>query len=591
MKSKLKFFGLLLVSLSMIFASAPGPVLAAGEQLDLELWYMPVVRPYFPDAKSVAEIMQADLADVGIKTTLVTYDWGEYLDRLEDGNHDMALIGWSADIGDPDNFLHVLLHGSAAKIGTAQNNAFYVNDDVDALLTEARGSTNLTLRTANYEEAQEIIHKDSPWVTVAHSQNLAGVSSDVTGFKIHPTGAGANVFANVSVAGSTDLIIARGGDSVTFDPAELTDGQSWKVVRQVYDGLYNLPADSIDLAPALATGYTVSPDFLEWTFDLRQGVKFHDGSDFNSSAVVFSFERAANWENSTSPYYINGYIPPEAGYYDYIYGDLDLKVEEVSTYVVKFTLAQPFAPFLASLAMGVFSIVSPTYVMAHSGTDTADRLGQNPVGTGPYKFKSWEKGTTVTLEKNADYFGPAPKTDQLIFKNILEAATAVSELQAGTVHIIDTVGAADAKTIEEDASLTLPSQAGMNVGYLSLNALRWPFSNDTAMDDPDFTGEKTTAGTLARRAIHYAINRPKIIEEVYDGRALQAKNPLPPSFWGYNDDVVDYAFDQDKAKELLTLLGFSTDKVAGAGFETSVLIVTIFGTLAVWSVVRKNKRK
>ncbi|MHA1983941.1 MAG: ABC transporter substrate-binding protein, partial [Candidatus Hodarchaeales archaeon] len=332
MKSKLKFFGLLLVSLSMIFASAPGPVLAAGEQLDLELWYMPVVRPYFPDAKSVAEIMQADLADVGIKTTLVTYDWGEYLDRLEDGNHDMALIGWSADIGDPDNFLHVLLHGSAAKIGTAQNNAFYVNDDVDALLTEARGSTNLTLRTANYEEAQEIIHRDSPWVTVAHSQNLAGVSSDVTGFKIHPTGAGANVFANVSVAGSTDLIIARGGDSVTFDPAELTDGQSWKVVRQVYDGLYNLPADSIDLAPALATGYTVSPDFLEWTFDLRQGVKFHDGSDFNSSAVVFSFERAANWENSTSPYYINGYIPPEAGYYDYIYGDLDLKVEEVSTY-------------------------------------------------------------------------------------------------------------------------------------------------------------------------------------------------------------------------------------------------------------------
>ncbi|UCG04053.1 MAG: hypothetical protein JSW11_08710 [Candidatus Heimdallarchaeota archaeon] len=577
--------------LGLIVANLPVPVAAATE-LELDLWYMPVERPYFPDAKSVAEIMQADLDAIGITTSLKTYEWGEYLDRTEDGEHDMCLLGWSADIGDPDNFLYVLLSGDSAVVGTAMNVAFYDNDDVDELLDDAQQSFVKSVREPLYEEACWLIHKDSPWVTVAHSQNLAGVLDDVSGYVTNPTGQGANVYANVSKAGTETLIVARGGDAVTLDPAEWTDGQSWKVGRQIYDGLYNLPADSIDPEPGLATGYTTSSDGLEWTFTLREGVQFHDGSDFNADAVVFSFERAMYWDDNTSEYYTEGWVPPEAGYYDYIYGGLDLEVEALSNYVVKFTMAKPYAPFLASLSMGVFAIVSPTYVKAHPGTQTTDRLGLNPVGSGPYMMEEWVEDQTITLEANPDYWGPAPKMDTLIFKVITEAATRIGELTATTptVDIVDNVAAADAKTVEDASGVDLFSQAGMNVGYLAMNALKWPFNDTTQVDDPDFGG-KTTHASLVRRAFHYAINRSRIIEEVYQGRAIQAKNPLPPSFWGYNDSVEDYAFDPDHARDLLQDLGYAVKGGRATGFDPLTTLVTTFGACLILVVIYQRKKR
>jgi ABC-type transport system substrate-binding protein len=562
----------------------------AAEELTLDLWYMPVERPYFPDAESVALIMQADLAAIGVTTNLVTYEWGEYLDRTEDGDHDMALLGWSADIGDPDNFLYVLLSGDSAVPGTAMNIAFYENEEVDTLLTTAQQTFDQATRDPLYQEACYLIHQDSPWITVAHSQNLAGVADAVSGYVTHPTGQGANVYGNVSVTGTDTLVVARGGDAVTLDPAEWTDGQSWKVGRQVYDGLYNLPADSIDPVPALALNHSVSADGKEWTFHLRQGVKFNDGTDFNASSVVFSFERAMYWADNTSEYYKNGWVPPEAGYYDYIYGGLGLEVEEVSEFVVKFTLNTVYAPFLASTAMGVFAIVSPSYVMAHNGTQTTDRLGLNPVGTGPYELTEWVESATITLDAFDDYWGAAPKMDKVIFKVIPEAATRISELSAGTVHIVDNVAAADAGTVEDDASSDIVSQAGMNVGYLAMNALRYPFNITTAVDDPDFGGQ-TSHGALVRRAFHYAVNRSKIIEEVYDGRALQAKNPLPPSFWGYNDSVEDYPFDQDKARDILSDLGYTVKGGRQTGPDVITALITTVGGLLAVMVIFNRKRK
>ena len=122
MKKAFRIFLSFGIIFSMMIAMSPTQIAhAQGEKLSLDLWYMPVERPYFPDAKSVAEIMQSDLEAIGVDINLVTYEWGEYLDRTEDGDHDMALLGWSADIGDPDNFLFVLLSGESATIGTAGN--------------------------------------------------------------------------------------------------------------------------------------------------------------------------------------------------------------------------------------------------------------------------------------------------------------------------------------------------------------------------------------------------------------------------------------------------------------------------------------
>ena len=572
-----------------LLGSVSAPAHAAGTRLKLDLWYMPVERPYFPDAKSVAEIMKSNLNKVGVDIKLVTYEWGEYLDRTENGDHEMALLGWSADIGDPDNFLYVLLSGHSATVGTAGNIAFYNDSLVTDLLDQAQASYDQSTRDALYQEAEWYIHKDSPWVPVDHSQNLAAYVDGVSGYETHPTGPGANVYANVSKTGSTELIIARGGDSVTLDPAEWTDGQSWKVGRQIYDGLYNLPADSIDPEPALATSYTTSSDGLEWTFNLRQGVKFSDGSDFNASSVVFSFDRAKYWQDNASDYVINGWAPPEAGYYDYIYGDINLSISEVSNYVVKFTMSKPYAPFLATLGMGVFAIVSPTYVMAHPGTQASDRLGKMPVGTGPYMMSEWVPDSTITLAKNPNYWGPAGKAGSMIFKVIPEAATRVSELKAGTVDILDNVAASDATGLEKTTGVTVTDQAGMNVGYLAMNALKAPFNNNTAVADPDFGGMSTHA-SLVRRAFNYAIDKEKIISEVFQGKAIEAVNPLPPSFWGYNTSIQPYAYNPDHAKEILSSLGYNTSAIT-AGPETTVTIVTLFGVFVALAELKRRQKK
>ena len=588
--TKLKLLVLSLI-LGLFFASLPLPVLAA-EELSLELWYMPVKRPYFPDAKTVAEYMQSDLDKIGVKTTLKTFDWSEYLERTEDGEHDMCLLGWSADLADPDNFMYVLLHGDTATVGSAGNVAFYSSPEVNTLLTEAQQTTDLAIRTKNYKDAQWLVHKDSPWVTVAHSQNLAAYLSTVSGFQTHPTGAGTNVYANVTKSGSTTLTIGRVGDSDSLDPAETTDGQSFKVMRQIFDGLYNLPAGSTIPEPGLATSFSTSADLLEWTFTLRQGVKFHDGTPFNASAVVFSFQRAQDWADNTSTYYINGWTPPEAGYIDWIFGGVNVEVTEVDTYTVKFTLDAKYAPFFNTMAIPPFAIVSPTYVKAHNGTTNIDRLGLNPVGTGPYKFVSWVQDQTVTLEKYDDFWGTANGADTLIFKHIEEEATAIIEITAATptIDILDDFSGTNVPTIEAASGVNMFTQPGMNIGYLAMNALRHPFNNTEAVDDPDFGGQ-TTHASLVRRAFHYAINRSAIIENAYGGYAVQAKNPFPPSIWGYNDTIEDYEFDPDSARDILKSLGYAIKGGRPAGPDAITALITALGGFIVLTILLNNRRK
>lgn len=593
MKHKLKLLLVSAVVTGMVLGTLPTSVLAAGERLDLELWYMPVSRPYFPDAKSVAEIMQKNLQSVGIKIKLVTMDWGAYLDATEDGEHDMCMLGWSADIADPSNFIEVLLHSKSAQVGTAMNVAFYKNSDVDKLLDDAISDSNQTTRDILYKDAMWLIHKDSPWATIAHADNNAAVIDDVSGYVTQPTGEGANVYANVSKAGATELIICRSGDSDSLDPREFTDGHSWKVARQIYDGLYNMPADSVDPGTGLATGYTVTPDGLNYTITLREDVKFHDGTDFNASAVVFTFESARDWNENDTIYMQNDWCPPEIGYYDFIYGAYNMTIEEIDTYTVKFAMEKVYGPFIQSLAMGVFSIVSPTWVKAHPVTDETNRLTYKPVGTGPYKLKEWVKDATITLEKNPDYWGKAPLMNRLIFKVIDEAAARVSAVTAATptVDIVDNVAAADTKTVEDADGVSIVSQPGMNVGYLAMNYLKQPFKNMTKIDDPDFGGQ-TTHGYLVSRAIHYAIDKPTIIEQVYQGKAKLAVNPSPPNIpLGYNTTIDAYDYDPEKAKELLDSLGYPTSAVTAAGFDPIITLVSTLGCFVALVVFYKRRKR
>jgi peptide/nickel transport system substrate-binding protein len=161
----------------------------------LDLWAMPVARPYMPQPQKIAETIQADLKEIGIKTKIVSYDWGTYLDKVAKGEHDMCLLGWIGDNGDPDNFLYTFLSSNNTKKGSASNYAFYKNPEMDKYLNEAKKELDKAKRTDLYMKAQELSNKDLPYMPLFHSTQMVAFRSNVMGYKLHPTGA--KLFYNV----------------------------------------------------------------------------------------------------------------------------------------------------------------------------------------------------------------------------------------------------------------------------------------------------------------------------------------------------------------------------------------------------------
>lgn len=153
---------------------------------ETNIWAMPVQRPYNPNARRMAEIIQADWADVGVEAEIVTYEWGEYLARSNRGEHETVLLGWTGDNGDPDNFLYVLLSCDAAQNGA--NRARWCNEEFDALVTEAKQTADRQERIRLYEEAQVVFKEQVPWITIAHSVVFEPVRPEVTDYRIDPFG-------------------------------------------------------------------------------------------------------------------------------------------------------------------------------------------------------------------------------------------------------------------------------------------------------------------------------------------------------------------------------------------------------------------
>jgi dipeptide transport system substrate-binding protein len=160
---------------------------AGVKDLAVDLWYQPVSRPYNLDGKKMGELMQADLAKVGIKANLVTFDWGEYLKRLHAGEAPMAQIGWTGDIGDPDNFLYLHGCGGTGK-APGQNNEKWCNNDYDALLKQAKETADVQKRTELYAKAEQLIHDEAAVVPIVHSVVYMAMSKNVEGYVMDPLG-------------------------------------------------------------------------------------------------------------------------------------------------------------------------------------------------------------------------------------------------------------------------------------------------------------------------------------------------------------------------------------------------------------------
>ncbi|GAA0831824.1 ABC transporter substrate-binding protein [Bifidobacterium pullorum subsp. gallinarum] len=338
---------------------------------------------------------------------------------------------------------------------------------------------------------------------------------------------------NPSQSTQDTLIVGRGGDSSSLDPSIVTDGESLKITHQVFDSLLEYKEGTTEVQGSLAESWTVSEDGLKYTFKLRQGVKFHDGTDFNADAVVFNFTR---WSDPKSEYKYEG---DSFDYYDSMFGpDGKRVIKEVKTVdanTVEFTLNQPQAPFLQNLAMTSFGIASPTAIQEKQAS-----FKNEPVGTGPFVFKEWKRNDSITLEKNPNYWREGlPKLNKVIVRSIPDNSARFNALQSGEIDLMEDLSPDDLATLESNPDLQKIERPSNNVGYVGFNLKKKPF------DD-----------VKVRQALSYAVNKQAIIDAFFAGQAVPAVNPLPPSLWGYNDSIQDYEYDLEKAKQLLAEAGY-----------------------------------
>jgi peptide/nickel transport system substrate-binding protein len=371
---------------------------------------------------------------------------------------------------------------------------------------------------------------------------------------------------------SATLTFGTSADPVVLDGALVSDGESLRAIDQMFEGLVTLEPGGTEVAPNLATDWETSGDGREWTFNLQDGVTFHDGEPFNAEAVCFNFDR---WYNFTGSFQ----NPAATYYWQTVFGgfaetDPDSGAPEDSNFksctvddenTVTIALNEPSSSFLAAMALTNFTFASPAALEefdADEGRVNAEGIfratgtygTEHPTGTGPFMFEEWVRNDHLTMTRNPDYWGEQEgNVETLIFRPIPDNAARLQALQTGEIQGYDLVEPQDFETITGDESLELLERPAFNVGYVGMNQAQKP------LDDIE-----------VRKAVAHAINRQEVVDAFYAGQGVVAKEFMPPEVFGYADDVTEYPYDPDLAKKTLTDAGYDLPVDISFSYPTDV---------------------
>lgn len=359
-------------------------------------------------------------------------------------------------------------------------------------------------------------------------------------------------FAMAQGTGPTTVTIALTDDPPSGDPHKTRGANGGHLLFNLYDGLVALSGDMMAITPALATSWERLSD-QTWRFNLRQGVKFHNGEDFDATAVKYSIERL---------------LDPNAVRFNTDFKQIGA-VEIVDAYTVVINTRTPDPNFLPKLTS--LHIVPPLYTASVSEA----QFSANPVGTGPYRFVEWVLGQRLVLQANDNYWGGRPSVDRLVFRPIPEASTRLAELQAGTVDIVTSLNYDVIPLVDADPNLRVEANSGRRTVFMHMDLLN---------------GARPLQDVRVRQAMAYAIDRQLLIDSVLNGYGTPLATIFRPDMFGYSPDFPVYEHNLQTARALMAEAGYAngfnirfmtSDGIVNKGVEVAEALAAMLGDIGI----------